>query len=185
MDACRNNKGIPPLIQRWREDDYTWAGPKVWACFRPDADVLVPMYYNSPEAGIVSPFAGERDISMLMRFAYEKGDGKNLVEHFGHRLRYELLEQWKADPLHRSEQGLATPEVSRVLNQAFCSCGFQPARNTSALAVSSCGSIESIVLKCLRVAHLADTEQHAYHAIIQGIPTHGLDWRMVVLRNLH
>ena len=113
--TCRNDKGIPPLIQRWREDDYTWAGPKAWACFRPDADVLVPMYYTSPEAGMVSPFAGERDISVLMRFAYEHGDGKNLVEHFGHRLRYELIKQWKADPLHRSEQGLATPEVSKVL----------------------------------------------------------------------
>ena len=114
--TSRNDKTIPPLIQRWREDDYTWAGPKAWACFRPDADVLVPMYYSSPEAGILSPFAGERDISVLMRFAYEFGDGKNLVEHFGHRLRYELIEQWKADPLQRSEQGLATPEVCATLS---------------------------------------------------------------------
>ena len=55
----RNDKAIAPLMQRWREDDYTWAGPKAWACFRPDADVLVPMYYSSTEEGIVSPFAGE------------------------------------------------------------------------------------------------------------------------------
>ena len=47
-------------MQRWREDDYTWAGPRAWACFRPDADVLVPMFYSSAEEGIVSPFAGER-----------------------------------------------------------------------------------------------------------------------------
>ena len=120
LGTCRNDKGIPPLIQRWREDDYTWAGPKAWACFRPDADVLVPMYYSSSEAGMVSPFAGERDISVLMRFAYEHGDGKNLVEHFGHRLRYELIEQWKADPLYNSEQGLATPEVIKIPSPTAC-----------------------------------------------------------------
>ena len=56
----RNDKAIAPLMQRWREDDYTWAGPKAWACFRPDADVLVPMFYSSAEEGIVSPFAGGR-----------------------------------------------------------------------------------------------------------------------------
>ena len=69
------------------------------------------MYFSSPEASIVSPFAGERDISLLMRFIYKVGDGKSLVEHFGHRLRYELIEQWKADPLPQSEQGLAATEV--------------------------------------------------------------------------
>ena len=57
----RNDKAIAPLMQRWREDDYTWAGPRAWACFRPDVDVLVPMYYSSTGEGIVSPFAGERD----------------------------------------------------------------------------------------------------------------------------
>ena len=77
------------------------------------------MYYSSPADGIVSPFAGERDITLLMRFAYEHGDGKNLVEHFGHRLRYELIEQWKADPLQGSQQGLATPEVSRTMQPAL------------------------------------------------------------------
>ena len=121
--TCRNVKGYPPLIQRWRENDYSWAGPKVWACFRPDADVLVPMYYSSPEAGIVSPFAGDRDISLLMRFEYKLWDGKHLVEHFGHRLRYELIEQWKEDPLEHSEQGLASPEVGAVPPLAFCSPG--------------------------------------------------------------
>ena len=57
-------------------------------------------------------YAGQRDIPLLMRFAYQEGDGKNLVEHFGHRLRYELIEEWKANPLQGSEQGLASPEVS-------------------------------------------------------------------------
>lgn len=107
----RNNKTIPPLIQRWREDDYSWAGPRAWACFRPGADVLVPMYYTSPEDGIVSPFAGQRDITLLLRFGYAMGDGKNLVEHFGHRPRIELIESWQADPLPGSEQGLKSPEV--------------------------------------------------------------------------
>lgn len=49
-----------------------------------------------------------------MRFVYQVGDGKNLVEHFGHRLRYELIEEWKANPLEGSEQGLASPEVITV-----------------------------------------------------------------------
>ncbi|CAL5221965.1 g4247 [Coccomyxa viridis] len=35
---------------------------------------------------------------MLMRFGDEIGDGKNLVEHCGHCLRYELIKQWKANP---------------------------------------------------------------------------------------
>ena len=56
--------------------------------------------------------AGERNITLLMRFGYQIGDGKNLVEHFGHRLRYEMLEDQKENPLPGSEQGLRTPEVS-------------------------------------------------------------------------
>ena len=103
---------MPPLIQRWREDDYSWGGPRSWACFRPDADILVPMYYDSVPEDIVSPFEGERNISMLMRFAYQKGDGKNLVEHYGHRLRYELIQYWQAQPLPGSEQGLKSSAVS-------------------------------------------------------------------------
>ena len=49
-----------------------------------------------------------------MRFGYQIGDGKNLVEHFGHRLRYEMLEHQKEKPLLGSEQGLRTPEVSHL-----------------------------------------------------------------------
>ena len=58
--------------------------------------------------------AGERNIRLLMRFGYQIGDGKNLVEHFGHRLRYEMLEDQKENPLAGSEQGLRTPEVSHL-----------------------------------------------------------------------
>ena len=146
LRTCRNDKTIPPLIQRWREDDYTWVGPKAWACFRPDADVLVPMYYSSPEAGIVSPFAGERDISVLMRFAYEIGDGKNLVEHFGHRLRYELIEQWKADPLQRSEQGLATPEVCLRTSVQAIALMRNPPEDHAISAVAACLCIVRVQL---------------------------------------
>jgi hypothetical protein len=46
------------------------------------------------------------------RFAYTEGDGKNLVEHYGHRLRHELIAQWRADPLPGVEQGLKSLEVS-------------------------------------------------------------------------
>ena len=108
---CRNKPEVPPLAQPWREDNYTWDGPKAWACFRPNADVLVPMYYTYAAADIVSPFAGSREITALMRFGYEIGDGKNLVEHYGHRLRYELIEYWKENPLEGSQQGLTSVEV--------------------------------------------------------------------------
>jgi len=70
------------------------------------------MYYSFDPEEIVSPFDGDRSISMLMRFAYTVGDGKNLVEHYGHRLRHEIVEYWKADPLEGSEQGLRSPEVN-------------------------------------------------------------------------
>ena len=93
---CRNDPTVPSLIQRWQENNYTWGQPRSWACFRPDADVLVPMYYNFDPEDIVSPFAGERSISMLLRFAYTEGDGKNLVEHYGHRLRHEIIQYWRA-----------------------------------------------------------------------------------------
>lgn len=108
---CRNDPQVPPIVQRWQENNYTWGQPRSWACFRPDADVLVPMYYDFSPRDVVSPFDGTRKITMLMRFAYQVGDGKNLVEHYGHRLRYELIESWKANPLEGSEQGLKSAEV--------------------------------------------------------------------------
>ena len=49
---------MPPIIQRWRENNYTWGAPRSWACFRPDADVLVPMHYQFDPEDVVSPFAG-------------------------------------------------------------------------------------------------------------------------------
>ena len=113
---------MPPLAQPWREDNYTWGGPKAWACYRPNADVLVPMYYTYSVADIVSPFERERPISLLLRFGYEVGDGKNLVEHYGHRPRAELIEYWKANPLEGSQQGLRSIEVRacmRALPVAF------------------------------------------------------------------
>ena len=61
---------MPPIIQRWRDNNYTWGAPRSWACFRPDADVLVPMYYKFDPEDIVSPFAGVRSISILMRSAF-------------------------------------------------------------------------------------------------------------------
>jgi hypothetical protein len=102
---------VPPIIQRWQENNYTWGQPRSWACYKPDADVLVPMYYDFSPQDVVSPFEGTRRITMLMRFAYQMGDGKNLVEHYGHRLRHELIEHWKANPLEGSEQGLRSSEV--------------------------------------------------------------------------
>lgn len=115
MHLFRNKPEVPPLAQPWRENNYTWDGPRAWACFRPNADVLVPMYFTYATADIVSPFASSRDITALARFGYEIGDGKNLVEHYGHRLRYELIEYWKEHPLEGSQQGLASVEVRPLM----------------------------------------------------------------------
>ena len=103
---------VPPLIQR-NYDSYDWAGPRAWACYRPDVDVLLPMYYTFAPDELVAPLAGPRPITALLRFAYRKGDGKNLVEHYGHRLRYELLAAWRHDPLEGSSVGMASKEVSK------------------------------------------------------------------------
>ena len=105
-----NVPAVPPLIQR-NYDSYDWAGPRAWACYRPDADVLLPMYYTFAPDELVAPLAGPRPITALLRFAYRKGDGKNLVEHYGHRLRYELLAAWRHDPLEGSSVGMASKEV--------------------------------------------------------------------------
>ena len=113
LPGLRNVPEVPPIVQRWQENNYTWGQPRSWACFRPDADVLVPMYYDFDAEAIASPFAAERPVSMLMRFEYTAGDGKNLVEHYGHRLRHELSALWRADPLPGSEQGLRSPEVGQ------------------------------------------------------------------------
>ena len=107
---------MPPIIQRWQENNYTWGQPRSWACFRPDADVLVPMYYDFDREAVAPPLAAERPISMLLRFEYTEGDGKNLVEHYGHRLRHELIQLWQADPLPGSEQGLTSPEVGQHIH---------------------------------------------------------------------
>ena len=60
ISSClfRNKPEVPPLAQPWRENNYTWDGPRAWSCFRPNADVLVPMYFTYATADIVSPFAG-------------------------------------------------------------------------------------------------------------------------------
>lgn len=110
LGALRNVPSVPPLIQR-NYDSYDWAGPRAWACYRPDADVLLPMYYTFAAADVVAPLAGPRNISALLRFTYRKGDGKNLVEHYGHRLRHELLASWRDDPLEGSLVGMASKEV--------------------------------------------------------------------------
>ncbi len=52
----RNDPAVPPIIQRWQDNNYTWGQPRSWACFRPDADVLVPMYYKfEAQAGLWNP----------------------------------------------------------------------------------------------------------------------------------
>ena len=54
-----------------------------WAQVRPDADILVPMYAPYTRADLVSPFAGPRPITALLRFEVVAGDGKYLIANHG------------------------------------------------------------------------------------------------------
>ena len=53
-----------------RGESYSWRGPATWACYRPDADILVPVYSRYGLDTVVPPLAGARNISLLMRFDY-------------------------------------------------------------------------------------------------------------------
>ena len=79
------------------------------------------------------------------RFAYTEGDGKNLVEHYGHRLRHELIAQWRADPLPCSEQGWKSPEVSGTdtlqINPVCSHVAAHPAIHPCALS----GKLDSLI----------------------------------------
>ena len=107
-----------------RGDSYRWQGPSTWACYRPDADILVPVFSPYGQKTILSPFAVERNISLLMRFDYPLNDGKSLVAHHGHRLRKELIDYWTEQPLNGSDLGLRSTKVSHcfpaVLEGACC-----------------------------------------------------------------
>lgn len=94
-----------------RGDSYSWSGPSTWACYRPDADVLVPVFSPYGHNTILSPFAVERNISLLMRFDYPLNDGKSLVAHHGHRLRKELIDYWQEQPLNGSDLGLRSTKA--------------------------------------------------------------------------
>ena len=50
---------------------------------RPDADIMVPMYAPYTRADLVSPFAGPRNITALLRFEVVPGDGKYLIANHG------------------------------------------------------------------------------------------------------
>ena len=73
----------------WVRDDNTdgwgfeWKGPKGFHCVRPDFDIVVPMYAPYTRKHLVSPFAHPRNISVLLRFAVDKTDGKYLIANHG------------------------------------------------------------------------------------------------------
>lgn len=50
---------------------------------RPDADILVPVFARYTRADLVSPFAGPRNITALLRFQVVPGDGKYLIANHG------------------------------------------------------------------------------------------------------
>ena len=64
-----------------RADSYSQCG--ILTQVRPDADILVPMYAPYTRADLVSPFAGPRPISALLRFEVVAGDGKYLIANHG------------------------------------------------------------------------------------------------------
>ena len=74
-------------------------------------DVLVPVFSPYGRGGILSPFAAERNISLLMRFDYPLTDGKSLVAHHGHRIRKELMDFWEDNKLEGSDLGLRSTKV--------------------------------------------------------------------------
>ncbi|BDA49002.1 probable glucuronosyltransferase [Coccomyxa sp. Obi] len=117
----RNNAKVQAVD---RGDSYRWQGPSTWACYRPDADILVPVFSPYGQKTILSPFAAERNISLLMRFDYPLNDGKSLVAHHGHRLRKELIDYWTEQPLNGSDLGLrSTKETEADMRRSvFCVC---------------------------------------------------------------
>ena len=157
LGPCSNVPVVPPLIQR-NYDSYDWAGPRAWACYRPDADVLLPMYYTFTAEELVAPLAAPRPITALLRFAYRKGDGKNLVEHYGHRLRHELLAAWRHDPLEGSSIGMASKEVNRCLREStFTSKAVRPL---------ACRQLSVWPFRCtLRRQARSKAESHAGHSL--------------------
>ena len=76
----------------------------------------MPVFSPYGRNGIVSPFAVERNISLLMRFDYPLTDGKSLVAHHGHRLRKELIDMWEEDNrLEGADLGLRSTKVTSLL----------------------------------------------------------------------
>ena len=71
----------------------------------------MPVFSPYGRGGIVSPFAVERNISLLMRFDYPLTDGKSLVAHHGHRIRKELIDFWEDNKLEGSDLGLRSTKV--------------------------------------------------------------------------
>lgn len=107
--CCRSNATQQAVD---RGTNYEWPGATSWACYRPDADVLVPVYSPYGHTNILSPFAADRNISLLMRFDYPLRDGKSLVAHHGHRLRKELITYWEQNPLEGSDLGVRSTKVN-------------------------------------------------------------------------
>ena len=68
MECARRNDDKVQAVQRG--ESYNWHGPNTWACYRPDADVLVPVYSRYGLDAVAPPLDGARNISLLMRFDY-------------------------------------------------------------------------------------------------------------------
>lgn len=113
-----------------------WAHPDSFACVRPDADIVVPMFTPYTRKDIVKPSAYRRHISALLRFSVNKSDGKYLVSHHGHRLRHELLALWNDSVLEGSVVGEASEEATNedMKHAIFCLC---PPGNTQVMSIPS------------------------------------------------
>ncbi len=100
----------------------SWNLPDSFACIRPDADIVVPMFTPYALRDIVKPSANLRHISALLRFSVNNRDGKYLVSNHGHRLRHELLAFWNESVLEGSVVGEASEEATNedMKHATFC-----------------------------------------------------------------
>lgn len=62
-----------------RTHSYDWTEQPFVHCFKPNVDVAVPAYASYRFSDIVHPHAMKRNYTVLARFGYRAGDGKNTV----------------------------------------------------------------------------------------------------------
>eukprot|EP00884_Botryococcus_braunii_P017223 jgi/Botrbrau1/4184/Bobra.0192s0044.1 len=107
-----------------RTHSYEWTEQPYVHCFKPNVDVAVPAYASYRFSDIVHPHATQRNYTVLARFGYRAGDGKNTVQHHGHRLRKEIMDWWAENPIPGGDIGTHPDPVTEddMRHAVFCIC---------------------------------------------------------------